>query len=197
MTVSDKNIEIGNTVLTKTGAITHVVHLMKRQAVTIYAEELFGDSTMDQISPADIARRFYDIRSSEVTEIFRAHFNLSKAFDVVFYDQIGKKKRAMSPQSMSGQSPSTSNDTFQFGINPSTMAGSDRETELKTALDLFLRENDDRNLEQKKAIIMGFMNGLNDGMRQGLLVNTNAEGGGNIVKGNGSGDMEMTEIVYS
>merc|ERR1711971_1186672 len=64
---SDKTIEVGATVLTKTGAIMHIVHLMRRDAVAVFAEELFGDQRDGLETALDVARRFYEIRRAELS----------------------------------------------------------------------------------------------------------------------------------
>ena len=92
----DKTIEIGNTMLTANGAITHIVHLMSKQSMTGYAEELFGHSPDRTISASEIARRFDRVHRLEISKIFRSHFGLSDAFNVVFCDRISRSKRAVS-----------------------------------------------------------------------------------------------------
>ena len=94
--VPEKSIEIGSTLLTKTGAVTHIVHLMKKDDIEIYASEILGnreDTTMDELF---IIGQFYAIRKEEVGAIFRDHFGLGDGFDVAFYCRKGKKKRALS-----------------------------------------------------------------------------------------------------
>ena len=39
---------------------------------------------------------FYEFRKNEIRSIFRSHFGLSNAFDVVFYDEMDRMKRVLS-----------------------------------------------------------------------------------------------------
>ena len=113
--IPEKTIEVGATLLTKNGAVTHIVHLMKPDDVEIYGSEIVGVSADFEVTPMFIVRQFYGLRRVEVGEIFKSHFGLSEGFDVEFYDRSGKRKRALSSRlndvpSMSPRSPSSPND---------------------------------------------------------------------------------------
>ena len=82
--------------LTKTGAVTHIIHLMKKDDIEIYASEILGDREDITVDELFIVGQFYAIRKEEVGAIFREHFGLSDGFDVHFYCRKGKKKRALS-----------------------------------------------------------------------------------------------------
>ena len=99
--IPSKTIEIGATVLTKSGAMTHIVHLMKSDDVEIYKSVVMADRLDIEVTETMIARRFYALRRDEVSEIFKSHFGLSEGFEVDFYDGIGRKKRAMTPSALS------------------------------------------------------------------------------------------------
>ena len=82
--IPDESIEIGATVLTKAGSITHIVHLMQRDALDIYAEEMFKDRDSLEVTPMSVIRRVYGLKNEEITKIFRDHFRFEKDSKVDF-----------------------------------------------------------------------------------------------------------------
>jgi len=93
--VSHQNIQIGKTILTKNGSITHIVHLLRCDDLTEFAVEICSDDRRSGASTMWIVRQFYKIRSSELTDIFREHFRVGSDFKAVFCDQRDRRKRAM------------------------------------------------------------------------------------------------------
>ena len=142
----------GSLLLTKTGATMHIVHLMAREDVAVYTEQLFGDRPDVAVTPMTIVQRFYEIRQSEIDDIFQFHFGLSGDFSVVFYDRFGKKKRAMTAHSEHSNVPSMSG-----GYSQSSMTVRDHETQLKMAMEAYFRADDDGNFSTKKAKTLQIM----------------------------------------
>ena len=90
--IPDKTIEIGSTIITKTGAITHIVHLMSIEDAQDFAVELFGDDAKMGVPPLVVVRQFYELKRMEISELFRDHFHLGQEFSVTFYDSTDKRK---------------------------------------------------------------------------------------------------------
>ena len=78
--------------VTKTGAITHIVHFMQREDVDINAEELFPSQSSAEVSALSVVRKVYQLRKDEVITIFRKHFDVGMDFKVAFYDRNRMKK---------------------------------------------------------------------------------------------------------
>ena len=148
----DKTIEIGNTMLTAKGAVTHIVHLMNKHAMKGYVRELFGDRLEGTVSALEIARRFYSVHRLEISEIFRSHFGLSDEFDVVFYD----REETMSPRGVRQHSV-YSGDDYVLELRADDVSPKDKESLLRTALRVFFVDDEDANLEDKKLKLMQFM----------------------------------------
>ena len=153
--IPQKAVEIGATVLTESGAITHIVHLMKRDAVDIYAAELFGDQHVDYVTPIVIARRFYEIRKLEISEIFRAHFDLSNAFFVAFSCRIEKKKRAVSVENGMKR-----RNGFVDGTTSEDLV-TDSDVQLKRALRVFFNDQRGGSIWMKRAKAIRLMDDVN------------------------------------
>ena len=156
--IPQKAVEIGATVLTKSGAVTHIVHLMKRDAVDIYAAELFGEQHDDEVTPIMIARRFYEIRRLEISEIFRAHLDLSNAFSVAFSCRIEKKKRAVSVEN--GMKGRDLENGFVGGLRAKAV-GSDSDVQLKRALRVFFNDRSGESIWMKRAKAIRLMDDVN------------------------------------
>ena len=100
--IPEGTIEVGHTVVTKKGAITHIVHFMKRDDISAYSEALYGDVD-DHLSPWLIIRQFYESKKRDLCGIIRTHFGLSDEFNVsvcnrssVRMDSIKKSVRGAS-----------------------------------------------------------------------------------------------------
>lgn len=81
------------------GAITHIVHLMKREDLELYAAEMFGDVMSSQVTPLLVVHQFFELKRTELTQIIRRHFHLGTDFNVEFYDRTNKQKRAVANRS--------------------------------------------------------------------------------------------------
>merc|ERR1719242_1722435 len=92
--IPEKTIEIGNTKLTNNGAITHIVHLMKREDIED-GMRVFGAEPSDDRVEILIARQFYAMHRDAISHIFRAHFHLNSRFEVEFYGRREKRRRTL------------------------------------------------------------------------------------------------------
>ena len=93
--VSHKNIQIGKTILTTNGAITHILHFMKSDDLADYAAEFCSEDDRSAASTMWVIRQFCNLRQSDLNDIFREHFRVGSDFEVVFYDQRDKRKRTL------------------------------------------------------------------------------------------------------
>ena len=147
----DKTIEIGNTVLTANGAVTHIVHLMNKHVMKGYVKELLGNRPDGSVSALEIARRFYSVHRLEISEIFRSHFGLDDAFNVVFYDQ----EEAGSPRGSRITAVYSGNDYLvELRATTSRVSVQDKESLLQTALNVFFGDNRNGDFQDKKQQLM-------------------------------------------
>ena len=91
--IPDKSIEIGNTLTTSTGTMTHIVHLMKREDI-VDAQQMFqfGGQEVGRYGLL-IAEQFYASRKVAVSKIFRSHFRLGRNFRIMFYCRDERRRR--------------------------------------------------------------------------------------------------------
>ena len=198
--IPSKTIEIGATVLTKSGAMTHIVHLMKSDDVEIYKSVVMADRLDIEVTETMIARRFYALRRDEVSEIFKSHFGLSEGFKVDFYDGIGRKKRAMTPSAFPNEYDlnetirerrRTVNALFKTTPGPNApnllmmdTNGNDRDSVIESRedqLDIMLRAyfNDQSvgrggmSIEEKRVRVIEMVNGLVKEQEQRTVGNRN------------------------
>jgi len=100
--IPDNTIEVGATVITKTGADTHIVHDMLRDDLQIFASELFPDENPKEVTAIAVIREVYDQNNEALTKIFRDHYRFTTDdFKVDFKDQyLRKRALTQSPRSM-------------------------------------------------------------------------------------------------
>ena len=91
-----KSIQVGATQIAKTGAHIHIVQLMKREDLDICASMLFQMETSNEVPPLFVVRKFYELKSEELTRLFRVHFHLGSDFDVEFEDYNERRERSLS-----------------------------------------------------------------------------------------------------
>lgn len=92
--------------LTKEGAVTHIVHLMQRGDLEAFASDLTGHHADFNVTPTMVARQFYEFRKNEIRSIFLSHFGLLNAFDVVFYDGLKRRRKHTMSMRSSPYTPS-------------------------------------------------------------------------------------------
>lgn len=81
--------------ITKKGAITHIVHMMQREDMEIYAESLFASQSSAEVSALSVIRKVYDLRNAELNGIFRNHFDLGNDFKVEVHDRNRKGRSTL------------------------------------------------------------------------------------------------------
>ena len=94
--IQPKNIEIGSTLIHKTGITTHVIHMIYQSEIEIMEAELFKGGMQIKISPHFYTQQLFQSLEKEINELFCDHFGLSANFAVQYNDFAGVKKRAMS-----------------------------------------------------------------------------------------------------
>ena len=84
--IPPKNIELGvNSMLTKYGIVTHVVHHVNDDDLKNMENELFLDTQKDiDVTAQFFVRQLYSTFLPEITDVFRLHFKLSNDFEVTF-----------------------------------------------------------------------------------------------------------------
>ena len=134
--IQPKRIEIGQTLLTKQGARTHVVHYL-------YESELNG------IDPLFYVQQFYASSSEEISQILRAHFSLNHFFFVRFVDKTFIEKRTTISRMLSLSSMHSDVDSFD---------GNDRASRLENAINAYLDgETEDADLDDIKNKVLMMM----------------------------------------
>jgi len=106
--IPEGTIEVGHTVVTKKGAITHIVHFMKRDDISAYSEALYGDED-DHLSPWLIIRQFYESKKRDLCGIIRTHFGLSDEFIVSVCNRSSVRQNSIK-KSVRGASAFSSGD---------------------------------------------------------------------------------------
>lgn len=180
--IPDGAIEVGHTMLTQKGMITHIVHFMKREDITAYSAELFGDDDSVPVTPLLIVRQFYESKRYALCEIFRSHFGLSNEFDVTFHDRRGLKKNTLRKSVHAQHLTVNSNHSSTMsslralsgsgtvtGANEPSESTEDKNSQFQRALRVFLDGEDIAGLNgmdfaDKKAEIMEIVGGMMDGM---------------------------------
>lgn len=186
--IPEKSIEIGNTLTTNKGAITHIVHLMKREDIED-AQHMFGDAESAEIGRygnygISIAEQFYAMKRDAVNKIFRAHFRLRRQFQISFYCRSEKTLK----MKLAGDSaPQHVVPLYSSGSFMESDGGQNR---LKEALREYLesghRGNDDGDwMEAKRAEVMKIMEGL--AMANGTVAKQQITTPGNVM------EIEMAE----
>ena len=138
----DDTIQIGNTLLTANGAETHIVHLMNKHTMRGHVQELFGHRAEDTVSAMNVARQFYRVHQSEISQRFRSHFQLDDRFNVVFYDreESTKKEGTKNPTVFAG-------DAYFIELRTPAVSEKDKKDLLKTAVNVFFTEDEDANID--------------------------------------------------
>ena len=97
--VPTKNIEIGASMITKYGLMTHVFHFLYERDLAEMEDELIRQSPdrEDSISvtPRFYLQQLYAVMEAEMNEVFRAHFSLNDHFSVKFVKSLSSKKKGM------------------------------------------------------------------------------------------------------
>lgn len=143
--IHEKAIQIGATVVTKTGATVHVVQLTKMDGINAAAAELFGSAATSEVDPLFVVRRFYEFQKAEVNRMFRRHFHIGSAFEVVFQDLDDSKQSVSRAMHWSRDS-----DPESHGI--------DGEAQITAALHSFCGDDEGVSFENKRSRIIQMLN---------------------------------------
>ena len=93
--IPTKNIEIGASMITKYGLMTHVVHFIYEKDLAEMEEELQAISPFNKtifVTPRFYVSQLYQACDHEINQVFRAHFELDNDFTVKFTNSLSKKK---------------------------------------------------------------------------------------------------------
>ena len=85
-----KSIEVGSTLVTKHGAVTHIVHYLDRAQFEQFVLDQ-GDHESD-VTPYFFVRRVYHSLNQQITALFLRHFHLEDCFSVHFIDPIERNR---------------------------------------------------------------------------------------------------------
>ena len=94
--IQPKNIEIGSTLIHKTGITTHVVHMVYDSEIEMMESELLKGGTQMQVTPNFYTQQLFESLKTEINELFCDHFKLSGNFVLQYNDFVGVKKRNLS-----------------------------------------------------------------------------------------------------
>merc|ERR1719300_144949 len=86
--IPDDTIEVGATVITKQGAMTHIVHDMAKDDLQILGADLFPSINLCEVTALMVVREVYQQHNEALTKIFRNHYRFTMdSFMVSFVDQ--------------------------------------------------------------------------------------------------------------
>ena len=86
--VPPKCIEVGATILTKHGALTHIVQSVDESDLKAYALEFHGIDSEVEVTPLFFVKEMIASSTEELTQIFCDHFGFDQDFSVSFYDPM-------------------------------------------------------------------------------------------------------------
>lgn len=167
--IPKKSIEIGATVLTNHGAITHIVHLMPTEDIEAYKTGISGDKLSDKKVEEIgliITRTFYANHRFEINDIFRSHFSVGSDFTVEFFDRIEKGKRRLNPKGDVGLDLEQKSPHFEVESTSQVITSddaSDYEERIKIVFKEYFGDNVAGDVEAKKAKIMEWMESMIEG----------------------------------
>ncbi len=93
--IAVKNIEVGYSMLTKYGIITHIVHHIYDSDLEAMEDELREDHDNNQINvtPKFYVSQLYAALQLDINGVFRSHFGLNDDFEVTFQHRLSVNKR--------------------------------------------------------------------------------------------------------
>lgn len=97
---SPKCIEIGSTILTKQGSMTHIMHSVHVSELEQYEAQIREGGVDDEVTPLYYIKLMYASLGDEVNQIFRKHFGFGKDFRVQLVDSL--RRGRMSTVNASG-----------------------------------------------------------------------------------------------
>merc|ERR1712061_822201 len=95
----------------------------------------------------------------------RSHFGLNAHFEVVFCDRKSRSKRSVNSPNAGHQLVYSGNSYF-MEFQKDRVSDKDRESVLKTVLSVFMDDDVDGNVTEKKEKLMQYMDDINSGKIQ-------------------------------
>ena len=94
--IPTKNIEVGHSMVTKYGIITHLVHYVYAEDLEIMEEELLNENEKDAIvTPKFFVAQLFIAAKNDIKCVFCQHFMLNNDFEVEFHHRLGIKGRTL------------------------------------------------------------------------------------------------------
>lgn len=84
--VSDKNIEIGHSMLTRSGVVTHVVHY-------VHDRDLNHLMRVADLSPRMFVEQMFQTLHADISNVLRGHFKLSEDFETDLQHRLLAQRR--------------------------------------------------------------------------------------------------------
>ena len=99
--IAPKNLEVGYSMLTKYGIITHIVHFVYEDDLEIMEEELVDE--IDNHAQINVTSKFYvsQLYASmqiNINKVFRSHFDINDDFEVTLQHRLSSRKRTMTEE---------------------------------------------------------------------------------------------------
>ena len=97
--IPTKNIEVGYSMITRYGIITHVIHYVYDDDLEMMEEELLNEK-MDVnrdiiVTPKYFVSQLFAATKTDIRDVFRNHFILNEDFEVGFHHRLGIKRRTL------------------------------------------------------------------------------------------------------
>ncbi len=87
-----KSIEVGTTLLTKQGAVTHIVHYLDTAEFLQFVSDNQPKHKHD-VTPYCFVRRVYGLLNDQMQQLFQDHFGVGTCFKIQFLDRIQMNRR--------------------------------------------------------------------------------------------------------
>ena len=138
--VPPKCVEVGATILTNDGALTHIVQSVYRSELAKYAEALRSlGNDVDEVTPRLFVEQTLAASMNEISAKFREHFQLGHDFCVELHDSMQRHKSTINSRSAS------------FGVGMTGVTASDGFASVRAAIGAFLQKGGE------KEMIMGML----------------------------------------
>ena len=171
-----KNIEVGNSMITKHGIITHIVHYIYQEDLEMLEEELIGQ--INFLSPRYFVSQLYLSLKQDINDAFCAHFDLKDDFGTSLDLKLGIKQRTrrslqvpkspiMSVTEQAVPHPMTYNrrETVLENIKSQIRIAAvneekESQRDLVRAIDAYCRNQGVKSVDDKKRCIMSLMDSM-------------------------------------
>ena len=97
--IPPKNLEVGYSMLTKYGIITHIVHYIYEDDLEIMEEELLDEiEGQINVTPKFYVSQLYAAMQTNINSVFKQHFSINDEFDVTLQHRLSARKRTMTQE---------------------------------------------------------------------------------------------------